>query len=163
MSHSVLYLEEESFTLLRVMILVVYAVTFVFALLFVPDEPSVRALLVGGTTLALLFSLNAYQFRVTVYLDRIHLRVGRVLPMWWTSIRPADVASVNVVDLGWWRRWGAGVHVGRYRDGFAVMVMTGGPRAVYIQRKRGPPVVIGSEQPELLARAIEESRREAVR
>jgi len=162
-SDSPLYTEETSFSpLLTVVTLLFAGIGMVGGLLTPSADPSTRPILVGGTVFFVLFALNTYQLRVYVYRDRIHARVGRILPFFWANVRAAEIESVQIVELGW-LRWSAGGHFGRFRGRPAMTILAGGRRAVCIERRKWPLVLIGSEEPERLAKAIERVRSETSR
>lgn len=110
---------------------------------------AVQVVLLGLLVLVL---RNPVTVRVTA--EDIHIRVP---PFVDERILPAEIVSVEEVNAGLFRRYGAGVGK-RFSDRRARFTV-GNDAGVVLQRTNGWWVVIGSHYPAELAAAIQELRR----
>ncbi len=160
------YSEENSFPPIYFMLM---GVAFLFSFLGLicasakELSPNIFYLSVGAFVLVFFLMVNLSQIRTVVTSERVHIRLGRVFPFWRSNLLLADIQTVSIVEIGWWRRWNLGVHLIHFRTHATWAMFYGGRRAVWIERNRRMRVLVGSEDPEALVAAITRERERITR
>lgn len=161
MDARVIHEERQSFSPWVYLIIVALLVGASVNLWFVMNAsgnmwPLLYAALVAIAVIPVL--VNLLQLVIQVYPDHVYARLGAIVPIFWARIPIADIQAVRIVqyrplrDAGGW-----GLRFGRFEGKSCRFFNARGNRGVLIDTLYRR-YIIGSQEPEQLAAALETAR-----